>query len=108
MSITVEQLKTKLIDKLAATHVVGVFFSISFVAFKHSIFLPKKIQEIEDVSDGCGAKFVAKIVSSKFDGLSLLEQHRLVNKAITDEMNLIHSFRMKTMTPEKFAAESSK
>ncbi|KAH9424518.1 bolA-like protein 2 [Dermatophagoides pteronyssinus] len=85
MSITVEQLKTKLIDKLAATHV-----------------------EIEDVSDGCGAKFVAKIVSSKFDGLSLLEQHRLVNEAIADEMNLIHSFRMKTMTPEKFAAESSK
>ncbi|KAH9397078.1 BolA-like protein [Tyrophagus putrescentiae] len=78
MVITVDQLKGKLVDKLGATHV-----------------------ELEDVSDGCGAKFVAKIVSDRFEGLSLLEQHRLVNETLAEEMASIHSFRMKTLTPAK-------
>lgn len=61
---------------------------------------------MEDVSDGCGAKFVAKIVSPKFEGLALLEQHRLVNEALAEEMQSIHSFRMKTLTPAKFAQQT--
>ncbi|UXI19199.1 hypothetical protein NH340_JMT05142 [Sarcoptes scabiei] len=79
MKITCEHLESVLKQKLEAIHV-----------------------KIEDVSDGCGAKFIAQIVSSKFEGLSLLEQHRLVNETIASEMNSIHSFRMKTLTPQKF------
>ena len=58
------------------------------------------------MSDGCGAKFVAKIVSAKFEGLPLIQQHRLVNETLAEEMQTIHSFRMKTMTPAKFAEQS--
>ena len=61
---------------------------------------------MEDVSDGCGAKFVAKIVSAKFEGLALLQQHRLVNETLAEEMRTIHSLRMKTMTPAKFAEQT--
>lgn len=31
---------------------------------------------LEDISDGCGAKFNAVIVSPKFEGKALLERHR--------------------------------
>lgn len=63
-------------------------------------------KDIQDVSDGCGLQFIALIVSKKFEGLSLLEQHRLVNEVIADEMQSIHSFRMKTLTPEKYSQKS--
>lgn len=46
------------------------------------------------------------IVSKKFEGLSLLQQHRLVNETLADEMRMIHSLRMKTFTPTKFAEQS--
>ena len=42
--------------------------------------------EVSDTSDGCGAKFEAIIVSSKFDGLPLLKRQQLVNEAIKEEM----------------------
>lgn len=37
-----------------------------------------KFQEVVDESDGCGGKFSAVIVSSQFEGKSLLQKHRLV------------------------------
>ena len=35
------------------------------------------LQHIEDLSDGCGAKFSCLVVSSKFEGKPLLQRHRL-------------------------------
>ena len=35
---------------------------------------------VVDVSDGCGGKFEATVVSSAFIGIPLLQQHRIVNK----------------------------
>jgi stress-induced morphogen len=34
------------------------------------------LQEVQDESDGCGAKFSVLIVSDKFDGKPLLQRHR--------------------------------
>lgn len=39
--------------------------------------LPVTTQSCVDVSDGCGAKFEAIIVSDKFEGVALLERHRM-------------------------------
>ena len=39
--------------------------------------LPVTTQSCLDVSDGCGAKFEAIIVSDKFEGVALLERHRM-------------------------------
>ncbi|KAL5016775.1 hypothetical protein ScPMuIL_006364 [Solemya velum] len=58
--------------------------------------------EVEDLSDGCGTKFKAIIVSPQFEGKTLLQQHRLVNSVIEEEMKDIHAFEMKTMTPSKW------
>jgi stress-induced morphogen len=58
---------------------------------------------VEDTSDGCGSKFEAIIVSSKFDGVPLLERQQMVNGVIAAEMQTIHAFSMKTWTPEQYA-----
>jgi stress-induced morphogen len=55
------------------------------------------------MSDGCGAKFNALIVSPKFDGLQLLQRHRLVNDVLAQELKSIHAFTMKTLTPNQYS-----
>ena len=47
-------------------------------SLKASELAPERV-EISDVSDGCGSKFEAIIVSSKFDGMGLLDRQRAVN-----------------------------
>ena len=63
---------------------------------------------VEDLSDGCGAKLKITIVSSKFEGLPLLKQHRLVNDAAKAELSAVHAFNLKTYTPAKWAATNAK
>ena len=58
---------------------------------------------VNDLSDGCGSKFEAVIVSEKFEGKPLLQRHRLVNGILEEEMKSIHAFTQKTLTPEQFA-----
>jgi len=58
--------------------------------------------EVVDQSDGCGGKFEALIVSSKFEGKKLLARHRLVNAALAEELKKIHAFSQKTLTPTEW------
>lgn len=49
--------------------------------------------------------FKVIVVSEKFTGRSLIEQQRLVNAALADELKgAVHALSMKTMTPEKWQA----
>ncbi len=52
-----------------------------------------------DLSDGCGAKFEIEIVAEEFRGKPLLQQHRLVHKAIEEERKNIHALTLKTKAP---------
>nr|ACB70351.1 BolA-related protein [Ornithodoros coriaceus] len=63
--------------------------------------------ELEDISDGCGAKFNAVIVSPKFEGKPLLERHRMVNTVLSKELEAIHAFSQKTLTPEQWQAKKA-
>ncbi|XP_064460737.1 bolA-like protein 2 [Ornithodoros turicata] len=63
--------------------------------------------ELEDISDGCGAKFNAVIVSPKFEGKALLERHRMVNTVLSKELAVIHAFSQKTLTPEQWQAKKA-
>ena len=53
-----------------------------------------------DVEDrtGTGDHFQVTVASARFQGLSLLEQHRLVNEALAAPLadGTIHEFRIKT------------
>ena len=62
---------------------------------------------MNDLSDGCGGKFDAVIVSKKFEGLALLARHRLVNEVLKEELKTIHAFTQKTLTPEQLAAKQA-
>lgn len=76
---TEDYLKEKLTEKLNATFV-----------------------KVVDESDGCGGKFNATIVSPEFEGKSLLQRHRLVNSALSEELKTIHAFSQKTFTPQQW------
>ncbi|XP_015592877.1 bolA-like protein 2 isoform X3 [Cephus cinctus] len=63
--------------------------------------------EVEDQSDGCGAKFSVVIVSDKFTGKPLLQRHRLVNSVLEEELKEIHAFSQKTLTPEQWEKQKA-
>lgn len=63
--------------------------------------------KVEDVSDGCGAKFDCLIVSSQFEGKPLLQRHRMVNNALVEEMKSIHALTQKTLTPEQWQQQQA-
>lgn len=79
MPYTENYIQTKLIEGLNASHV-----------------------EVIDESDGCGAKFSVTIVSTIFEGKSLLQRHRLVNSILEKELKTIHAFSQKTLTPAEW------
>ena len=61
--------------------------------------LPGAKAEVEDLTGG-GDHFRAEIVSDRFDGLSRIEQHRLVYDVFGDEVGgPIHALSIKTSTP---------
>jgi stress-induced morphogen len=61
--------------------------------------LPGATAEVEDLTGG-GDHFRAEVVSDRFDGLSRIEQHRLVYDVFGDEVGgPIHALSIKTSTP---------
>ena len=61
--------------------------------------LPGASAQVEDLTGG-GDHFRAEVVSDRFDGLSRIEQHRLVYDVFGDEVGgPIHALSIKTSTP---------
>jgi len=55
-----------------------------------------------------GAHLTVTIVSSRFDGLSLVERHRLVYGAVNDLLKQeIHALSMETHAPSEWSARST-
>ncbi|XP_078488485.1 bolA-like protein 2 [Ciona intestinalis] len=78
MALTAETLKDKLTKELSAEFV-----------------------DVKDISpDMCGTSFHAVVVSPQFVGKARLQQQRMVNSALAEEMSSIHAFTQKTYTPE--------
>jgi len=62
--------------------------------------------ELVDLT-GTQDHYQVRIVSSAFNGKSLLEQHQLVYRALGSAMNgAIHALALKTYTPEAWAKVS--
>ncbi|CCG25297.1 hypothetical protein CORT_0H01850 [Candida orthopsilosis Co 90-125] len=58
-------------------------------------FTPVNLQ-VQDVSGGCGSMFAILVESSKFKGLPMIKQHRLVNDILKDEIKKWHGLQLKT------------
>lgn len=55
-----------------------------------------------------GGHFRALVVSSRFEGLSLLQAQRLVYQALAEEMGReIHALSVRTLTPERWGARAA-
>jgi stress-induced morphogen len=62
--------------------------------------LPGATAEVEDLTGG-GDHFRAEIVSDRFEGLSRIDQHRLVYDVFGAEIGgPIHALSLKTSTPQ--------
>ncbi|CAD0099168.1 unnamed protein product [Aureobasidium mustum] len=60
---------------------------------------PTKLEQVQDVSGGCGSMYALDIVSAKFKGMSVIKQHRLVNAVLKDEIKGWHGVQLKTKAP---------
>ncbi len=66
--------------------------------------LPDAIVQVNDLSGGDHLEAI--VVSSQFEGQTLVKQHQMVYKAVQAEMasEAIHALALKTYTPEKWKA----
>jgi acid stress-induced BolA-like protein IbaG/YrbA len=67
--------------------------------------LPDAIIQVQDLTGG-GDHLQALVVSSEFEGKSLIKQHQLVYGALQNEMasEAIHALALKTYTPQAWEA----
>jgi acid stress-induced BolA-like protein IbaG/YrbA len=67
--------------------------------------LADAIVKVEDLTGG-GDHYQVTVVSSQFEGCSLVQQHQLVYKAVKEAMSseAIHALALKTYTPNDWAA----
>ncbi|KAL9975321.1 hypothetical protein ACROYT_G012474 [Oculina patagonica] len=54
---------------------------------------------VKDISGGCGAMYEIFVESEDFRGKRQVQQHRLVNKALGDEVKGMHGLRIFTAVP---------
>lgn len=86
----IEQLKQKLIRELDASHV-----EIIDDSWRHAGHA--------EARPGLSATHLTiTVVSSKFEGLNLLDQHRLVHESLKEAReNHLHALQLTTLTPQQ-------
>ncbi|ORY15105.1 bola protein [Clohesyomyces aquaticus] len=52
--------------------------------------------EVQDISGGCGSMYALEIESAKFNGLTVIKQHKLVNSILADEIKSWHGVQLRT------------
>lgn len=51
---------------------------------------------MQDISGGCGSMYAIDVVSATFEGMSVVKQHRLVNRVLEEEIKGWHGVQLKT------------
>ncbi|CAG5122136.1 unnamed protein product [Candidula unifasciata] len=57
--------------------------------------------QVSDISGGCGAMYQISIEAPAFTGLKTVQQHRLVNEALANEIKSMHGLQLNTKAPDK-------
>ena len=64
--------------------------------------LPGSLVDVQDLK-GTGDHFQVVVVAEQFGGASLVEQHQMVYRALSDEIEGdLHAIGLKTYTPESW------
>lgn len=71
--------------------------------------LEQGLNDAEVHVDGDGHHFQALIVSPAFEGLSLIQRHRMVNDVLNAHLDsgVLHAISMRTLTPAQYAEQGS-
>jgi len=63
--------------------------------------IPGAQVDVRDLT-GTGDHFGVQVVSSAFEGKSLVEQHQMVYRAVGNELtNAVHALQVRTVVPEE-------
>ncbi len=76
-------------------------FSIEHLAIENE-------SHLHNVAPGSESHFKVTIVSEDFSELMLIKRHRLVNKALQQELPNIHALALHTMTPDEWVNRAGK
>ena len=88
---TIELIEQRLRERLAPTHLELLDDSAKHAGHRGAT--------------SAGGHYRLVIVSDEFEGRSLIERHRLVNKAVRDLFGpKIHALSMRTLTPDQWQA----
>ncbi|XP_076750291.1 bolA-like protein 3 isoform X2 [Xylocopa sonorina] len=63
-------------------------------------FPKAKLINVNDVSGGCGAMFEISVIAPEFKGLNTVQQHRLINEILKEEIKNMHGVRIYTSVPK--------
>ncbi len=75
--------------------------SLETIRSKLMTAFPASEIEVRDTTGG-GDHFDARVVSARFEGLGLIDRHRLVYDALGESMRTdIHALALTTLTPEE-------
>jgi len=55
---------------------------------------------VRDISGGCGSMYEIFVVSQDFKDKRTVQQHRLVNEILKDEVKQMHGLRIHTKVPD--------
>jgi len=62
---------------------------------------------MHNVPPGSESHFKVVAVANEFTGKMLVARHRLINKILADELEVIHALALHTMSPEEWAEKGA-
>lgn len=63
---------------------------------------------MHNVPEGSESHFKVTVVSAEFNGERLIGRHRMINKALSDELQSIHALAIHTLTPDEYFEKAGK
>ncbi len=63
---------------------------------------------MHNVPEGSESHFKVTVVSAEFEGQRLIGRHRMVNKALSEELQTIHALAIHTLTPDEYFEKAGK
>lgn len=75
--------------------------------FKADFLQVENESHMHNVAPGSESHFKVTIVSDAFNDQMLIKRHRMVNKALQQEMQQIHALALHTLTPEEWKARAA-
>jgi stress-induced morphogen len=63
---------------------------------RYRIHADNIVPQVQDISGGCGSMYAIAIESAKFQGLSVIKQHKLVNQVLKEEIAGWHGVQLRT------------